>query len=94
MGLPTRHGRLEVRGNSAVLDGAGIALSPAPLAVLKRLVRAQGEVVDRPTLLATLPGAVAEHAVEVAVARLRTTLGAPDVVQTVVKRGYRVAGTG
>jgi uroporphyrinogen-III synthase len=29
--------------------------------------------------------------VEVAIARLRTTLGAPEIVETVVKRGYRLA---
>jgi uroporphyrinogen-III synthase len=32
-----------------------------------------------------------DHAVEVAVARLRTAIDAPRVVQTVVKRGYRLA---
>jgi uroporphyrinogen-III synthase len=88
--LSTRYGRLEVRGSAAVLDGKVVPLSPAPLAVLRALVAGAGEVVDRKTLLAALPGAEAEHAVEVAVARLRALLGAPDLVQTVVKRGYRV----
>jgi uroporphyrinogen-III synthase len=32
-----------------------------------------------------------EHAVETAVARLRAALGTPGLVQTVVKRGYRLA---
>ena len=32
-----------------------------------------------------------EHAVEVAVGRLRTALGDPRIIQTVVKRGYRLA---
>jgi uroporphyrinogen-III synthase len=32
-----------------------------------------------------------EHAVEVAVARLRAALGDPRIIQTVVKRGYRLA---
>ena len=36
-------------------------------------------------------GAADEHAVEMAVARLRTALGNPRFVQTVVKRGYRLA---
>lgn len=92
-GLRTARGRLEVRGSAAVLDGHVVALSPAPLAVLRELVRAHGEVVDRQALLAALPGATGEHAVEVAIARLRTTLGAPEIVATVVKRGYRVAVT-
>jgi uroporphyrinogen-III synthase len=90
-GLSTSGGRLEVRGRTAVLDGRIAAMSPAPLAILRELVRAGGEVVDRQTLLATLPGAADEHAVEMAVARLRTSLGVAGIVQTVVKRGYRVA---
>lgn len=32
-----------------------------------------------------------EHAVEMAVARLRRGLGRPGIVETVVKRGYRLA---
>jgi uroporphyrinogen-III synthase len=49
-------------------------------------------VVSRADLLAELPGGGAdEHAVEAAVARLRACLGAPATVQTVVKRGYRLA---
>jgi uroporphyrinogen-III synthase len=92
-GLSTVGGRLEVRSGGAVLDGKVVAMSPAPLAVLRELVRANGEVVDRQTLLGKLAGGVGEHAVEVAVARLRSTLGAPEIVETVVKRGYRVAVT-
>jgi hypothetical protein len=49
-------------------------------------------VVPRADLLAELPGGGAdEHAVEAAIARLRSSLGAPKVVQSVVKRGYRLA---
>jgi uroporphyrinogen-III synthase len=36
-------------------------------------------------------GAADEHAVEVAIGRLRTALGDPRIVQTVAKRGYRLA---
>ena len=43
-------------------------------------------------LLAALPGrGNDEHAVETAIARLRAALGNPKLVQTVVKRGYRLA---
>ncbi|HEY7046935.1 MAG TPA: winged helix-turn-helix domain-containing protein [Jatrophihabitantaceae bacterium] len=43
-------------------------------------------------LLATLPSdGPDEHAVEVAIGRLRTALGDARIVQTVVKRGYRLA---
>ena len=45
-----------------------------------------------PELLKITPGDSGdEHAVEVAVARLRTALGDPRIIQTVVKRGYRLA---
>jgi uroporphyrinogen-III synthase len=93
-GLVTVCGVLEVRGCAAVLDGRVIALTPAPLAVLRELVRAEGQVVHRQALLAALPGAAAEHAVEMAVARLRSSIAAPGLVETVVKRGYRVAVDG
>lgn len=43
-------------------------------------------------LLRALPGSGRdEHAVETAMARLRTALGAPKLIHTVVKRGYRLA---
>ncbi|WP_278257643.1 winged helix-turn-helix domain-containing protein [Nocardioides convexus] len=49
-------------------------------------------MVSRRDLLTALPSGTAgsEHAVEMAVARLRAALGT-RCVQTVVKRGYRLA---
>lgn len=93
VGVNTAHGLLEVHGSAVVVDGQVVPLSPAPMAVLRALVRAAGNVVDRQSLLAELPSAADEHAVEVAVARLRSTLGRPGLVETVVKRGYRVPVT-
>jgi len=90
-GVETRHGHLKLRGSAVVLDGDVIALSPGPLAVLRSLVRAQGRVMSRRELLTALPEASDEHAVEVTVARLRTALGRPDLIDTVMKRGYRLA---
>jgi len=90
--LPTVGGILELRGQGVLLDGREIALTPAPSAILRELARRPGSVVDRPTLLAALPGGGGDlHAVEVAVARLRAGLGVGTLVQTVVKRGYRLA---
>ncbi|GLY14534.1 uroporphyrinogen-III synthase [Kineosporia sp. NBRC 101677] len=88
--LPTSAGTLELRGQVARLDGRTLNLSPAPMAILRELARQPGHVVDRTTLLSALPGAGDLHAVEVAVARLRAALGTPKIVQTVVKRGYRL----
>jgi uroporphyrinogen-III synthase len=85
-------GSLEIRGRGALIDGREIALPPAQLAVLRRLGARPGAVVDRAGLLGAMPGAGEDlHAVEVSVARLRAALGRPEVIQTVVKRGYRLA---
>jgi uroporphyrinogen-III synthase len=86
----TAAGVLQLRGQAATLDGQALTLSPAPMAILRVLARRPGEVADRRRLLAALPGAADLHAVEVAVARLRSGLGRPGVVETVVKRGYRL----
>ena len=81
---------LQVRGHAVVLDGRLVELAPAPMTVLRSLARRPGAVVSRPDLLATVSGGSDAHAVEMAVTRLRAALGAP-VVETVVKRGYRLA---
>ena len=62
------------------------------MSLMRALARHPGRVVSREELLATLPGGGDDtHAVETAIARLRSSLGAPKVIQTVVKRGYRLA---
>jgi uroporphyrinogen-III synthase len=81
---------LQVRGHAAVLDGRLVELAPGPMAVLRALARRPGVVVSRPDLLSELSGGGDAHAVEMAVTRLRAALCAP-VVETVVKRGYRLA---
>nr|MDT0661091.1 uroporphyrinogen-III synthase [Micromonospora sp. DSM 115978] len=81
---------LTLRGHAAVVDGELRPLAPAPMAVLRALAQSPGRVLSRAALLRTLPRGADEHAVEMAVARLRAGLGAPGVIQTVVKRGYRL----
>jgi uroporphyrinogen-III synthase len=81
---------LTLRGHAAIVDGELRPLAPAPMAVLRALAAAPGRVLSRAALLRTLPRGADEHAVEMAVARLRAGLGASGVVQTVVKRGYRL----
>lgn len=83
---------LSVRNGSVEVDGERKVLPPAAMALLRRLLATPGMVVSREELLAELPGGGDEtHAVETAMARLRSALSAPQVVQTVVKRGYRLA---
>jgi len=83
---------LLLHGEDVLLDGVAVKLSPAPYAVLQALLVNPGTVVSRRDLLAALPSGTAgsEHAVEMAVARLRSAIGT-KCVQTVVKRGYRLA---
>ena len=84
--------QLLLHGSDVLLDGVEVKLSAAPAAVLQALVTNPGTVVSRKNLLAALPSGQAgtEHAVEMAVARLRAAIGT-RAVQTVVKRGYRLA---
>lgn len=83
---------ISVRSGSVEVDGQLKVLPPAAMALLRRLLVAPGLVVSREELLAELPGGGGDtHAVETAMARLRSALAAPRVVQTVVKRGYRLA---
>ena len=85
-------GLLELRGRVVLVDGAPISLSPSQLALLRRLAEQAGQVVGRETLLSVLPGTARDlHAVDVNVSRLRVALGRPGLIQTVVKRGYRLA---
>ncbi|WP_329107201.1 uroporphyrinogen-III synthase [Micromonospora sp. NBC_01699] len=81
---------LTLRGHAAVVDGDLRPLAPSPMAVLRALAATPGRVLSRADLLRTLPRGADEHAVEMAVARLRAALRTPGVVQTVVKRGYRL----
>lgn len=97
--LPVAGARLELRGHAVVVDLDGqrslVPVAPAPMAVLRALAERPGRVLSRAELLGALPTAEGgrrpdEHAVEVAVARLRAGLKPLDAVQTVVKRGYRL----
>ncbi|MFF8912238.1 uroporphyrinogen-III synthase [Streptomyces sp. NPDC015032] len=90
--LPLAGHHVQIRGRAVIVDGALRTVPPAGMALLHTLARRPGRVVSRADLLRALPGGGAdEHAVETAVARLRTALGVPHLIQTVVKRGYRLA---
>jgi uroporphyrinogen-III synthase len=83
---------LELRGQAVLVNGELRPVPPAGMALLRALAKRPGWVVPRAELLRALPGSGNdEHAVETAMARLRSALGAPSLVATVVKRGYRLA---
>ncbi|MFF5983678.1 uroporphyrinogen-III synthase [Streptomyces olindensis] len=90
--LPIAGHRVEIRGHAVLVDGDLKPVPPAGMSLLRALSRRPGWVVSRADLLRALPGSGRdEHAVETAMARLRTALGTPKLIQTVVKRGYRLA---
>jgi len=85
---------LELRGHSVLVDGVEVALTGKQAGVLAVLVASAGRVLSRGDILRAVwpEESRDEHAVEMTVARLRTALGpAGSVVETVVKRGYRLA---
>jgi len=95
---------LELRGHAVLVDGRLRPIARAPMAVLRVLAEQPGRVVSRAELCQVLPSGSSpgdpraaarfqpdEHAVEMAVARLRRGLGRGGIVETVVKRGYRLA---
>jgi uroporphyrinogen-III synthase len=89
--LDTVAGRLELRSSGAVLDGIHIPLSRTGVDVLAVLFGAAGGVVSRARLQSALPRSGENtHAIEMAVARVREAIGAPELIKTVVKRGYRL----
>ncbi|MFI9755906.1 uroporphyrinogen-III synthase [Streptomyces collinus] len=90
--FPVAGHRVEIRGHAVLVDGHLKPVPPAGMSLLRALSRRPGWVVARADLLRALPGSGRdEHAVETAMARLRTALGTPKLIQTVVKRGYRLA---
>ncbi|CAM5743331.1 hypothetical protein [Streptomyces afghaniensis 772] [Streptomyces afghaniensis] len=90
--LPIAGHRVEIRGHAVLVNDDLKPVPPAGMSLLRALSRRPGWVVARAELLRALPGSGRdEHAVETAMARLRTALGTPKLIQTVVKRGYRLA---
>jgi uroporphyrinogen-III synthase len=85
--------RMEVRGQAVIVNGRLIPVQTGPLAVLRALARRPGHVMSCAELRRAIPSwsNVDDHAIEMAVMRLRRSLPGTDVVQTVMKRGYRLA---
>ena len=81
---------LEVRGHAVLIDDVPHVLAPAAMAILSALAARPGVVVGKDQLIGSLPRGNDGHAVDVAVARLRTALGSGRHIETVIKRGYRL----
>jgi uroporphyrinogen-III synthase len=81
---------LEMRGHAVLIGGTSHTLAPAAMAILEALAEKPGKVVGKEQLIEALPRGNDGHAVDVAVARLRTALGSGRHIETVIKRGYRL----
>jgi uroporphyrinogen-III synthase len=84
--------QLEIRGQAVLLDGLLIPTQPGPTAVLRALARRPGHVLSLADIRHATPQwtATDDHAIEMAISRLRRALGRPELIQTVMKRGYRL----
>ena len=89
--LNTRAGKAELRGRQLYLNDVPVELAPAPMLLLRTLLGAGGSVVSRAELGSLLDLGPAEHALDMTVSRLRAALPDPSLVETVVKRGYRLS---
>jgi uroporphyrinogen-III synthase len=86
----TPRGAIELRGRLVLVDGRGASLSPTSLALFRLLLADPGRVVSRSELATALPDDPDDHAVDMAISRLRRSLPAPDLIATVIKRGYSI----
>ncbi|WP_454810074.1 uroporphyrinogen-III synthase [Paenarthrobacter nitroguajacolicus] len=88
--LETKSATIELRGRCLRINGEVVDLAPAPLLLLRALLGAGGAVLSREALsdLLDLRGSV--HALDMTVSRLRSSLPDGKLVETVVKRGYRL----
>jgi uroporphyrinogen-III synthase len=90
--LRTTAGVVSMRSGGAVIAGEFFPLSRTAAGALGALFDGGGRVLSRDEIAASVPRAGQNaHAVEMAVARLREALRGFELVQTVVKRGYRLA---
>ena len=85
---------LDVARHEVTRGGRDVALNPKEFAVLEILLRAQGSVVSSEQLLDKVWDEAADpftQAVKTTMSRLRAKIGAPPVIETVAKSGYRIA---
>ncbi len=88
--INTQFGQCLMRGNRVSLGGRNAELTATQATIFRALAQANGTVLSRATLLALLSDANQDHALDMTVSRLRQALPEPRLVNTVVKRGYRL----
>jgi uroporphyrinogen-III synthase len=83
-------GVVELRGRTVRIGDRQTRLGPTAVAIFRRLADAEATVLSRDQLSAGLIDGSDPHALEVAISRLRRNLGVPQLISTVIKRGYRM----
>jgi uroporphyrinogen-III synthase len=79
---------IELRGRQVSVNDRRISLGPNSLALLVTLA-SSNSVLSRQELIACLPDNPDEHALHMAMSRLRRALEVPGLITTIMKRGYR-----
>lgn len=79
---------IELRGHLVWVGERRISLGPNSLALLLALASSDS-VLPRQELASYLPDDLDEHALRMAISRLRGALDVPGLITTIVKRGYR-----
>jgi uroporphyrinogen-III synthase len=79
---------IELRGYQVSVNDRRISLGPNSLALLIALA-SSNSVLSRQDLIAYLSDNLDEHALHMAMSRLRRALGVPGLITTIMKRGYR-----
>jgi len=81
-------GLVELRGRLVTVGDRKVVLAPSGALIMRALIKADGAVVTKSELGAVVGND--DHALEVAIGRLRAALATPGLVTTVVRRGYRL----
>lgn len=79
---------IELRGSQVSVNDRRVSLGPNSLALLVALASSTS-VLSRQELTAYLPDNPDEHALHMAMSRLRRALDVPGLITTIMKRGYR-----
>lgn len=80
---------IELRGGQVSVNDCRVSLGPNSLALLITLASSNSSVLSRHELIACLPDNRDDHALHMAMSRLRRALDVPGLITTIMKRGYR-----
>ena len=86
----TIHGTVQLRGRTLSVQDEDCELTPGQAELVRALIEAGGTVLSREELGAALPEASSRHALDMTLSRLRKALPQPEIIATVIKRGYRL----